>query len=495
MPKSISASGTAIPRPKVFESEVDTEVVELDAEAAVLKKHRRLVRLNTVRIPLLRFLGFGLLTAAAYAYNLQLGDPADNRLLPLYGLAVLAYCTLSWPILRASYRPGAAVDTGLVFLTLDLLLQIWAVYLTGADNSWLIVLLLFRTADQANTGFRRALFFALVSPLCYLGMLAYLVLGDGQAINWSAELTKVVLLFVGTLYLAVSSMGQDQRRQRTATAIRMARNLVRRLEVQSEELDEARRRAEVANEAKGQFLTNVSHELRTPMNAILGLSELVLSHSGLPPAVRSHLDMLRDSAVEQMTVIDGVLDFAQLEAEELDLAPVDLDARGPVAEVMRRLAPRAAAKGLELVEGLDRPVPQVRADPVRLRQVLLHLAGNAVKFTDQGRVTVRGGVDSGGMVRFEIEDTGQGFPVDAASLFEPFTQADSSLTRRFGGTGIGLPLSQRLVHGMGGDLGVERAPGGGTVVWFTLPAVGSGCYAALSGGPVTVGHAGPPRVL
>jgi signal transduction histidine kinase/CheY-like chemotaxis protein len=449
--------------------------VDLDPRRPAHRHIERLRRLNTREIPGLRVLGFALLCASLYLYNLQMGDPAGNVRLPTFVFAVTFYCAFSWLVLdRLFVRLKPALDLGLLFLAADLVFFGWAVYLSGGDHSWFLLLLVFRTADQLTSGFRRALFFAHASTLTYVALLLYLVYGEGRDVTWPTELLKTLLLYGGNLYLAFSARSSDQRRRRSNVAIRVAQGLIRDLEQQSAELEEARRRAEVASQAKSQFLANMSHELRTPMNAITGLAE-ILSWSSLNENQQRRLELLHASAGELLSVIDDVLDFSRVEAAQLTLEPVDCDVRNVVGEVVRRLAQRAEAKDLELRLEVDPEQPErCRLDPVRVRQVLMHLVGNAIKFTDQGGVVVRVqpvADDGGDRLYVEVEDSGPGFaPALVDDLFEPFTQGDGSLTRRHGGTGLGLTICRRLVQLMDGEIGGRNAPGGGSIFWLSLPA-------------------------
>jgi signal transduction histidine kinase/CheY-like chemotaxis protein len=235
-----------------------------------------------------------------------------------------------------------------------------------------------------------------------------------------------------------------------------------------------REAAEAASQAKSEFLANMSHEIRTPMNGIIGMTELALL-TETTTEQREYLETVRSSADALLGIINDILDFSKIEARKLDIDTVDFDLRYTIDDTLRALAPRAHAKGLELACRVASDVPPaLGGDPSRLRQVLVNLIGNAVKFTETGEVVVR--VDSGPvegkrvLVTFTVSDTGIGIPQEKhATIFDPFTQADASTTRRFGGTGLGLTISSRLVALMGGSIQLESKPGHGTTFRLTLP--------------------------
>ena len=237
-------------------------------------------------------------------------------------------------------------------------------------------------------------------------------------------------------------------------------------------LVEATEAAATANQAKSAFLANMSHEIRTPMNGVIGMSDLMLD-TALTAVQRDFATTIRDSAGALLTVINDILDFSKVEAGKLDLEQIDLDIRDTVEDVARLLALQAHPKGLEVTANIDPALPDLlRGDPGRLRQILVNLCGNAVKFTTQGEVSIDVRLQSREaahvMIRVAVHDTGMGIPQDRlAHLFTPFTQVDSSTTRRFGGTGLGLSITRRLVELMGGDSGVTSEVGVGSTFWFT----------------------------
>jgi len=253
----------------------------------------------------------------------------------------------------------------------------------------------------------------------------------------------------------------------------LVRDITRRKQTEAA-LTEARERALEAARLKSRFLATMSHEIRTPMNGVLGLATL-LSETPLDETQRRYADGIRTAGEALLTVLNDILDLSKLESGRVELERVSFDLAVVVAEVVALVAASARAKNVEVAG--DCPPMSLRGDPGRLRQVLLNLAGNAVKFTERGEVVVRAsaapGPDvgpPGTMVRLEVVDTGIGLePRDQERIFEAFAQADSSTTRRFGGTGLGLAICRELVVAMGGRIGVISEPGSGSTFWCEIP--------------------------
>jgi signal transduction histidine kinase/ActR/RegA family two-component response regulator len=452
----------------------------LDVDLLAARRAARARRLNTVQIPAVRAGGFAILCVIAVLQDVRMGAPIDRPQLAILLALNVGYTVLSWTALRAWYGRTGALDLGLVFVHLDLL--VWLPNLRHLEQAHLFFayLLLVRVADQVGYGFRRAIYFNHVVLATYLAYSCWVWRYRPAEALWVDRLTIAATMYLLGIYLAFTGLVSERLRNRVRQAMQTARELVDSLEqkklaleTQAHDLEEAGRRAEQANVAKAQFLATISHEIRTPMNGMLGTTELLLETT-LDPAQRHLAETANRSATALLALIDDVLDLSRIEASKLTLQPTSVDLRALVHEAVDLMATTARGKPVALSCTISWRVPnRVEGDPIRLRQVLVNLLHNAVKFTERGRivldVAVLGASEDAVQLRFEVRDTGIGIAEDQFdSVFDTFTQVDASSTRRHGGTGLGLAIVKEIAQLMGGRVGVDSRIAHGSTFWLEL---------------------------
>ena len=371
------------------------------------------------------------------------------------------------PVLFGIFRPGQTI-TRYVIAVAQMLTSALLIHLTGGRiethfhvfgslaflafyRDWRV--LIPATVVVAADHFLRGLFF----PQSVYGVLA--------ASNWR-WLEHAAWVIFEDIFLIASCIQIDSE--------------MRQIAQRAADLNQAKEAAEAASRAKSQFLANMSHEIRTPLNGVIGMAELLMRKGGLATRQLRYVQVIKSSGDTLLTLINEVLDFSKIEAGKLELTRGDFALRGVVEDVVEMLAPKAAGKQLEFACRVHAGVPaRVTGDIDRLRQVLVNLINNAIKFTESGEVVVAAEPQSsrGGQhwVRFSVRDTGVGIAPDhIGRLFKSFSQIDASNTRKYGGTGLGLAISKQLVELMGGTIGVDSELGRGSTFWFTLPFAAAG---------------------
>ncbi|MBL0212067.1 MAG: response regulator [Holophagaceae bacterium] len=448
------------------------------------------------QVPILRALALVFLTLMVILHTDTGGGSGLHRGLRFF-LPAFTYWALSFALVRKFYRRVGFLDLGRVVAGLDVLAVLLAIHVTGSGKSLLLPVMLIPISFLALTSFRIALIASVVLPILYL---AYMGL-FGHSYTWGAEITKAFILLFSDIFLTLTSLVVHSWRARLNEALDISRDLIQQLEDRGAELAESKVKAEQASLSKSVFLSNMSHELRTPLNAILGYSQL-LRRRNLEPDMEEQLGRIQRSGEHLLGLINDVLTISKIEAVGITATPAPFSPADLFRSLEDMIRIRAQDKGIAFLMELRTAFPEwVLGDENKLRQVLINLLGNAVKFTKQGHVRLAA-TYADGRAHFLVEDTGPGLSSEEieAMLFHRFSQTDAG-RKASEGTGLGLNISQAIARALGGEIQVESEVGQGTRFGFeiplppeSLPATDPKPSTAKVAGVLAPGQE-PPRIL
>ncbi len=427
-------------------------------------------------VPALRWLGVLTLFALVVGHRAAFGHspPSSDAIYVLMGL--LAYAAVAHVVVLVWFRTAAGrdrVELSEAFYITDLAMYGYVIFESGADASFLFFIPVVRVADQAIVSRQRSLLVAILAPCAFAGAVVLKIHLGGQ-VEWLQAGVKTALVAGAAAYIGFTNGFAYQLRTQLRASLQETRSLLAALTAKNEELVSMARAAQSADRAKSQFLAAVSHELRTPLNAILGGAQLLERDPDAADALMQ-VGIIRSSGEELLVLIEDVIDFARMQSDELQLTDQAFAVREMVCELSRPVRRQAEDKGIAFaLHGLERLPDRIQGDGRRVRQVLTQLLDNAVKFTACGRIDVTIVCDNEGdrlRLRFVVEDTGMGIPRDRLGrIFEPFTQGDGAISRRFGGTGLGLALSGQLAQALGGGIEVTSEVNRGSRFVFSFVA-------------------------
>jgi signal transduction histidine kinase len=453
--------------------------IHLDQSEANAERWSRRRRTHTRVYPLLRLIGFELLLAGVVAHNVLILGNLNGPAVLTFAIVANLYCLVSWVVLIKAYgrfKIIGRITLGDVFFALDMVLWTFAIYVSGADRSWLFFILLMRVGDNVHAGVKTAFTYAHLAVFCYLGLLLYLADVEHRPIDWRAGAAKLMFLYISGMYLALAAGPAAKLRRKTGRAIALAGDLIAKLDESALQLrkekqaaETARRDAVRANEFKSVMLSRVSHEFRTPLNHILGFSQ-ILEMDEMSAAQRESVEQISIAGHRLLSLVDEVLDISASETGELDLHIEPLHFVPLIESVLEQLHPEAAMHDVTIkMYGVYDLASSVSADKTRLLQVLSNLVSNAVKYNRPGgEVHIIAEETVTRRLRISVRDTGPGIPLDRVeSLFIPFERLGND--HASGGKGLGLVLSKALVIAMQGTIEVRSEPGHGSTFTIDLP--------------------------